>query len=139
MLALVESPLNVWARARPLMRSPVTKELHIATPAPEHAGLLKLAGESALAELTLLVPPEERVIAIGPNDWQACRSVFDLREQADADTVKLQIWSYHPWLWENGNTVDPLSLTLSLQNVFDDRVQIALDELERFTWQRSKD
>lgn len=139
MLALAESPPSVWARAKPLMRSPVTKELHIAAPPLEHAGLLKLAGESALAELTMLASPEERVLAIGPNDWRAYRSAFDPREQANADTVKLQLWSYDPRLWDNGNTVDPLSLTLSLQNVFDDRVQIALDELEHFTWQRSKD
>lgn len=139
MLSLVGSPSHVWARAKPLMRSPVAKELHVAAIPPVHAGLLKLAGETALAELTLLAAPEELVLAIGANDWRAHGSAFEVREQADADTVKLQVWSYHPWLWQNGDTVDPLSLTLSLQHVFDDRVQIALDELERITWQRSKD
>ncbi|WP_282295449.1 winged helix-turn-helix transcriptional regulator [Stenotrophomonas sp. PS02289] len=136
MLALAGSRSEMWAHAKPLMRSPVTKELHLAGPVPERTGL-KLAGESALAELTLLSPPAEPVFAIGPSDWRTYGSEFNLREQAESDTFKLQIWSYNPWLWENRATVDPLSLTLSLQDVFDDRVQIALDELESSAWERS--
>ena len=138
-LALAGWRSEVWAQAKPLMRSPVTKELHVAGPVPGHTGLLKLAGETALAELTLLSAPAEPVFAIGANDWRAYGSEFDLREQAESDTFKLQVWSYHPSLWEDRTTVDPLSLTLSLQDVFDDRVQIALDELESNTWQGSKD
>lgn len=138
-LALTGSHPEVWARARPLMRSPVMKELHAAGPAPRHSSLLRVAGETALADLTLLSPPAEPVFAIGPNDWRAYGSEFDLRDQAESGTFKLQLWAYHPWLWNDRATVDPLSLTLSLQDVVDDRVQIALDELESSTWRKSKD
>ena len=45
------------------------------------------------------------------------------------------MWSYRPALVPQGTTVDPLSLTLSLQDSADDRVQLALDELkEQFPW-----
>ena len=42
-----------------------------------------------------------------------------------------QVWSYSPALVPGATTVDPLSLALSLQDNADDRIQLALDELER--------
>ena len=46
-----------------------------------------------------------------------------------------EIWHYSPALVRDGETVDPLSLTLSLQGSQDERVQLALDELKgRFPW-----
>ena len=46
-----------------------------------------------------------------------------------------QLWSYSPALVPDAATVDPLSLTLSLQDNADDRVQLALGELKgTFPW-----
>jgi hypothetical protein len=45
------------------------------------------------------------------------------------------VWSYTPALLPDSKTVDPLSLTLSLQDAADERIQQALDELkEHFPW-----
>jgi hypothetical protein len=41
-----------------------------------------------------------------------------------------QLLTYSPALMPDATTVDPLSLTLSLQENADDRVQLALDELK---------
>jgi hypothetical protein len=49
----------------------------------------------------------------------------------DDEACEWQIWSYAPILVPNDKAVDPLSLWLSLQGATDDRVQLALDELER--------
>jgi len=46
-----------------------------------------------------------------------------------------ELWHYSPALVRDIETVDPHSLTLSLQGNQDERVQLALDELEgRFPW-----
>ena len=65
--------------------------------------------------------------------WKAA----DLEVQAalDDEACEWQIWSYAPILVANDKAVDPLSLWLSLQGATDDRVQLALDELEkRLPW-----
>ncbi len=41
-----------------------------------------------------------------------------------------KLWSYSPALLSGAATVAPLSLTLSLQDNADDRIQLALDELK---------
>lgn len=46
-----------------------------------------------------------------------------------------ELWHDNPALIPNSDTVDPLSLTLSLQGNTDERVQLALDELKGcFPW-----
>ena len=46
-----------------------------------------------------------------------------------------ELWHYSPAIVPDSDTVDPLSLTLSLQGNQDERVQLALDELKgRFPW-----
>jgi hypothetical protein len=51
---------------------------------------------------------------------------------------EMQVWAYTPLFasdTETRNVVDPLSLSLSLQESADERVQLALDELqEHFPW-----
>ena len=65
-------------------------------------GAVKAATDAGVREL-----PEP---ASGANEWQ--------------------LWSYSPALLPGAVTVAPLSLTLSLQDNADDRIQIALDELK---------
>lgn len=134
-ITLAHERQEVWERAKPLMRSPVARQLHVIGPSEP----LALAGESALAELTLLVRPSENVYAIGPNDWRSMQSEFTIRPEAEPNTFKLEVWSYHPLLQDGRSTVDPLSLILSLQDERDERVQIALEQLEKSMWQRLKD
>ena len=65
-------------------------------------------------------------------DWKAATEagVRELPEPV-AGAQEWQVWSYTPALVPGEPTVDPLSLTLSLQDNADDRIQIALDELQR--------
>lgn len=41
-----------------------------------------------------------------------------------------QLWTYSPALIPDQATVDPLSLILSMRDILDDRVQIALGEMK---------
>jgi hypothetical protein len=57
-----------------------------------------------------------------------------LQQPADGCS-EWQLWTYSPALTRDARVVDPLSLTLSLEQGADDRVQMALDELRKhFPW-----
>lgn len=58
------------------------------------------------------------------------RAAFGKLPEPVAGAQEWQLWSYRPALLPSAPTVDPLSLTLSLQDNTDDRIQLALDELK---------
>ena len=55
-----------------------------------------------------------------------------VRELPEPETgaQEWQLWNYSPALVPDSNTVDTFSLTLSLYENADDRIQLALDELK---------
>jgi hypothetical protein len=84
----------------------------------------------------MLAKPKWPVYAISMADWKAAKDagIHELPEPL-LGAQEWQLWSYSPALWPNAATVDPLSLTLSLQNNVEDRIQLALDELKKeFPW-----
>ena len=84
----------------------------------------------------MLTEPQWPVYALSPAQWKAATQagVETLPEQLPG-ACEWQLWHYNPALVPDGATVDPLSLTLSLQDEADERVQLALGELkERFPW-----
>lgn len=90
---------------------------------------MRLAGLSALAHHSMLAAPKQQVYAVNRTKW---RSVDASMENPGPMTgyIECQLWNYSPALQPDGDTVDPLSLTLSLQDSTDERVQNALDELK---------
>ena len=69
--------------------------------------------------------------ALTAADWKAATDA-GVRElpEPEAGAQEWQLWNYSPALVPDANTVDPLSLTISLQENADDRIQLALDELK---------
>lgn len=130
-LKLTGARNELWQKAKPYLRSPVQRTLwtydqRILQTAPQ-----RWAGESALARSTMLNPPKQLAIAMTAEAAQQARQggiAFEPQETADGVTV--QVWRYAPDLLTQSETVDPLSLWLSLQGSQDERVQLALDELE---------
>jgi hypothetical protein len=96
----------------------------------------RFAGESALAQSSMLNDPQQPVIAITSEAAQQARRegiFFEPRELADA--VAVQVWRYIPNMLAKEKIVDPLSLWLSLKDNLDDRIQMALDDIEgNFLW-----
>jgi DNA-binding MarR family transcriptional regulator len=133
---LGEQPADTWARAKPVLRSPVKR---IAW-AKGNATLIEsgwpTAGMSALAEHSMLAEPPYPVRAISGDEWvKATRAKTEVFPSAVPGAIEWQVWAYQPRLLPNRKTVDPLSLTLSLEGDADERVQSALDELkEQFPW-----
>jgi hypothetical protein len=121
---------DAWEHIKPLLRSPV-KRCVWAPAAPRVKPAARLAGLSALAQLSMLAEPHWSTYALGPSQW---REVREAGVETLPDPVpgarEWQLWRYSPALVPNDETVDPLSLTLSLLNDSDERVQLALQELE---------
>ncbi len=84
----------------------------------------------------MLNEPQQPVIAIASEAVQQARQegiFFEPREPADA--IAVQIWRYIPNMLAKEKIVDPLSLWLSLKDDRDDRIQMALDDMEEnFLW-----
>jgi hypothetical protein len=122
--------LEIWAKAQPLLRSPLNKRLFIRQGAPP-VGIP--AGLTALAHYSMLSPPPYSVLAVSREQWKEFRRHHNTREvpAADPDGQEIQVWSYPPALFAQGNVVDPLSLYLSLKGDADERTQASMDEMMR--------
>jgi len=127
---------DTWDHAKPLLRSPVRRRIW-AHPIPKlKPPHVRLAGLSALARYSMLAEPQWPVYAVSPAQWKAATETgIEILPEPLAGASEWQLWRYNPALAPDREKVDPLSLTLSLQDEADERVQLALDELkERFPW-----
>lgn len=135
-LQLKGSRRELWDQAKPHLRTPVQKTLWTFDPAILNLPGAMVAGEDALARLTMLNEPRQRVVALTSSAVAQARQLdvcFEPREVADG--VAVQVWRYVPDMQAETKVVDPLSLWISLQDSADDRIQMALDELEeQFPW-----
>ena len=135
-IRMTYSASDTWERARPLLRSPARRLVWVPTSPTLLPPGVRLAGSSALARLSMLDDPPWATYALSPSQWTAMRHarVETLRVQMPG-ACEWQLWHYDPALVSNSETVDPLSLTISLQDDADERVQKALDELRgKFPW-----
>jgi len=135
-LHMERTAAETWERAKPLLRSPIRRRFWaqpILNWKPPH---VRLAGLSALARYSMLAEPQWPIYAIGPSQWKtATQAGIETLPEQMPGACEWELWHYNPALVPNSETVDPLSLTLSLQGNTDERVQLALDELkERFPW-----
>lgn len=132
-LSMEFSPQEIWDRIRPMLRSPIQRTIwirhHMTPDLPK-----RLAGLSALAHHSMLVEPKEPVYAVNRAGWNALNASMESSGPMTG-YLECQLWNYSPALQRDSDTVDPLSLMLSLQDSTDERVQSALDELkERLPW-----
>jgi len=123
-------PQEVWELAKPMLRSPVKRTSWV-WPTPKWMPpRVRVAGMSALARLSLLAEPPIPVYAVSAAQWKvATQAGIKLLMEPAEGCCEWQMWNYSPELLPDSRTVDPLSLTLSLQHETDERVQLALEEL----------
>jgi hypothetical protein len=84
----------------------------------------------------MLTEPQWPTYAVGQAVWKAAAQAgLEMLPEPIPGACEWEIWHYSPALVRDGDTVDPLSLTLSLQGSQDERVQLALEELKgHFPW-----
>jgi len=135
-LKLKSTRRDLWERAKPHLRTPVLRTLWTYEKRIVQVTDARWAGESALAHLTMLNEPRQQVVALTAEDEQRAKQAgifFEPREIADG--IAVQVWRYEPGMQAKEKTVDPLSLWLSLRDNRDDRIQMALEEIEeKFLW-----
>ena len=121
----------LWTRARPHLRSPVRKRRRVRR--PPHGLDLPLAGETALAERTVLSAPRVETRAVAASAWKAIATRYDLDHPVSWDeaVIELETWTYDPLLLGEAGLVDVLSLWLSLPDGADDRIAAAKGALLR--------
>lgn len=135
-LHMKRTPAETWEHAKPLLRNPVKRRIWahpITELKPPH---VRLAGLTALARDSMLAEPTWPIYAVSPAQWKAAMQArVETLPEPLPGACELQLWHYNPALVKDRATVDPLSLTLSLQDEADERIQLALGELKkRFPW-----
>ena len=126
---------EIWEKALPFLRSPVSKRLFIRrTKVVEDAAR---AGLTALAHSSMLAAPEYAIYALSREDWKALRQRHKIVEvpALEPDASEIEVWWYPPALFAEDGVVDRLSLYLSLKEDRNERTETALEEMmEKFKW-----
>ena len=135
-LKLNGSRRELWEMAKPHLRTPVLRTMWTYDQRILQVTGVRWAGESALALQTMVNEPQQQVVAMTAEAAQRAKQAgifFEPREIADG--IAVQVWRYEPGMQAKERAVDPLSLWLSLRDNRDDRIQMALDEIqEKFLW-----
>lgn len=135
-LHMPRTKAETWAQAKPYLRSPVKRVVWSRESIPRRRSDIRRAGLSALAHLTMLAEPPTPCWAMTLSQWnEALEAGVKELPQPLPGAREWQVWSYSPAMAANAKTVDLLSLWLSLKDEPDERVQMALDELQdAFVW-----
>lgn len=125
----------LFDKALPYLNSPVKKELFY-LPSKAFDKMPK-AGESALAQRSLLAKPNADVVACGPH--AAPTGEKDIAKENRGllpdNFVQLQVWKYDPQPLMQNNRIDTVSLYMSLKDSPNERVQACLKEmLDKEQW-----
>lgn len=126
---------TLWEGCRTLLRSPVRGVHAVRFNAQRPA--MPLAGESALARLTMLAPPRLDTYAIVATEWQAYfkrHAIGDFHYEYEGE-AKIETWRYDPRCLGAKDIVDPLSLFARYWDDADERLaQAAAELMDRFEW-----
>lgn len=120
--------------ARTMLRSPVRSRKHVW--GPHERARIMVGGETALARLTDLAPPEHPEFAITSSEWKGflARAEFQEDDIDEGDFI-VETWGYDPRGLSDKDIVDPLSLYAQFWNHEDERVSMAAEQLlERMPW-----
>jgi len=124
---------ELWNKAQPFLRTPVWKR-HWVVGTLENS---KQASIDALAHRTSIQKDSKPVFAIYRRHFKKLTENNQLpivKTEAQGD-IQIEEWQYDPRLLDDSILVDPLSLYLSLKNVNDERVKIAVEEMmEEIQW-----
>ena len=120
------SRIELFEKAKVYLSTPVRKVGYI-----EKAQVTEnmvLAGETVLAEKTMLNPSRVVTYAINEKDYD--KTLLN-RELIDPDKqVRLELWAYDPKQFSEDSNADDLSVALSFVDTTDERIEEAVEELQ---------
>lgn len=119
---------DLWKQALPYFKNPVRDTMRLEEHDMRDESRI-LAGESALARMTMLGAPRTPTYAVGRDQWRRlqAKAIPHLHTE-EPGTCAVQVWRYDPALFAKDGAVDVFSLYLSLKDSQDERVAMALDD-----------
>ena len=125
---------ELYEMAKPYLINPVQKVLFVAD-SEYTTGLLE-TGESALSNNSMLSAPKVKNLAVYKGD--AAVEGFDIIEPqwtSDKKFSRIELWKYDPTIFADNGNVDVVSLSMSLSDNEDERVQGELEDyMRRYKW-----
>lgn len=112
---------KLWDEIEPMLISPIERVVFT----NEWMDKAFTTGINALSEYTMLNPDKDKTFAIAKENYLAVQQ----KTHKQFGEISIEVWKYNPSLLTRTNTVDKLSLYLSLRDNEDERVQIELDNM----------
>ncbi len=137
----IDSKRDLWMTAKKhnIFINPVIKRVFI-DKLPQNINLLK-SNDNALTEYTDINPTHQEYFAIENSIFQALKRTNALINENNYDgKYCIEVWKYNPLiinklLFETNQIVDPLSLLLCYKDTYDERVEMALEQIEnKYLW-----
>lgn len=124
------SGLKLYEKLKKYMTSPVRKIGYFSK--AEVTADMVLAGESVLAETTMLNPNRVMTYAVYIKSFAKEKLVNELIDPDEQ--VRVELWEYDPKQFSEDNMADRLSVALSFSENEDERVEEAIEELLEGVW-----
>lgn len=134
-VSAIDNGKSLYKKALPYMIDPVQKRLYVRK--KECFEPFPMAGEYALAAYSVLNGPPIECKAISRKEYKSLVGVeeVDPAWSSSRDYIQLEIWKYDPRPLVVYHGVDVVSLALSLQEIKDERVEQAVEEMmEGYKW-----
>jgi len=128
-----EQSKTLWEKAKPFLINPVKNKIYINDYIGEN--IIFRAGITALSELTDLADEPVKCFAISKTDYMYLEKNGKTEiENKPEGQFSLEIWKYAPALLAENGRVDRLSLYLSMKELKDERVEMAIEKMVECIW-----
>ncbi|MDB5089726.1 MAG: hypothetical protein JWR09_3720, partial [Mucilaginibacter sp.] len=123
-----KQPEKLWLEVEPLMISPV-REVWFSDESPAEIPGFMLSNDTALTQYSDINEGKRKSYAIGREQFRNLLAHGRISFDPQFGRIRVEVWHYDPGLLSKKNTVDPLSLYLSMRNEEDERIKMALDQM----------
>lgn len=121
---------ELFEKIKDYLRSPVRKTVYINK--ENYTEAMVLAGDSALAEVTMLSPSRLTTYAVYAKNFtqeHGKNELLDPNEQ-----IRVELWEYEPSQFSENNMADRLSIALSFEGNADERIEGVVEEMLEGVW-----
>lgn len=131
---LTKRDLELWDDAEPYLFNPICSKVYVRHPSPSKNIELVEAGETALAQSTMLGYPMIQTFAVSKQYWQEIKNNFNMVPKDYDFSYCIEIWKHR--IPMNQGKINSLALYLTLKDSKDDRIQMNLKKLkELYPWE----
>lgn len=121
---------ELYEKIKKYMTSPVRKIAYLSK--EDITADMVLAGDTVLAEVTMLNPSRMMTYAVYIKSFAKEKSVKELIDPDEQ--IRVELWGYDPKQFSEDDMADRLSVALSFEEKEDERVEEAVEELLKGVW-----